>query len=57
MLILKRKQNEGFMIGRDIHIVVFETCDGSVKIGIDAPEDIKVLRDELWETKPNETTR
>jgi len=49
MLILRRKQNEGFHIGRDIHVRILESAAGRVSIGIDAPDDLKILRDELIE--------
>ncbi len=49
MLILTRKKGEGVLIGDDIEITVLETFDGRVKIGINAPSDIKILRTEVKE--------
>ena len=47
MLVLTRKQSEMINIGDDIVIKVIRTGHGSVKIGIEAPKDIRVLRSEL----------
>lgn len=47
MLILTRKNGESIVIGEDIELKVLEVYDGRVKIGIDAPKDIRVLRKEV----------
>ena len=47
MLVLTRKQNETIKIGSNIVIKVMKTGNGSVKIGIDAPASIRVMRGEL----------
>ncbi|QDT38177.1 carbon storage regulator [Stratiformator vulcanicus] len=47
MLVLTRKQAETIQIGDNVTIKVIRTGKGSVKIGIDAPSDIRVLRGEL----------
>ena len=49
MLIITRKKGESLMIGDDIEITVSKIDDGSVKIGINAPKDISILRKELYE--------
>ncbi len=49
MLIITRKKGESLMIGDDIEIIVSKIDDGSVKIGIQAPRDIQILRKELYE--------
>ncbi|MCH5185070.1 MAG: carbon storage regulator CsrA, partial [Oscillospiraceae bacterium] len=47
MLILSRKKDDRIMIGDDIMITVVE-CEGDrVKIGIDAPKNVRVFRKEL----------
>lgn len=50
MLILTRKTGQGFRIGDDIEITVTEISGDKVRVGIDAPRDIKILRSELSET-------
>jgi carbon storage regulator len=49
MLVISRKAEEFLQIGEDIVIKVIKCSSGSVKIGIDAPGDLRVLRGELQE--------
>lgn len=49
MLVLTRKQTEAIQIGHDIVIKVISTGRGKVKLGIEAPANVKVLRAELDE--------
>ena len=50
MLILTRKIGESIVIGDDIVIKVVETGKNSIRIGIDAPREITVLRHEVFES-------
>ncbi len=52
MLVLTRKQSEMINIGDDITIKVIRTGSNSVKIGIEAPADVRVLRSELLIDEP-----
>lgn len=47
VLILTRKLGESLIIGKDIRVVVLEVRGKQVRIGIDAPEDVVVLREEV----------
>lgn len=47
MLILSRKLDESILIGDSITLKVISIDKGSVKLGIDAPVTIRVLRSEL----------
>ena len=47
MLVLTRKENETIRIGDDIVITLIKTSGGKVRIGVDAPKSVKVLRGEL----------
>lgn len=47
MLILSRKLDESILIGDSITLKVISIDKGSVKLGIDAPVNIRVLRSEL----------
>ena len=47
MLILSRKLDESIVIGDSITLKVIAIDKGSVKLGIDAPSHIRVLRSEL----------
>ena len=51
MLVLTRKAEETIRIGDDIVVKVIRTGNGSVKIGIEAPVSIRVMRGELLEEK------
>lgn len=48
MLILNRKIGESIIIGEEIEITVLEVEENRVKIGIDAPRDINILRKEIY---------
>lgn len=47
MLILQRKEGQSFVIGEDITITVQEIGTGRVRLSIDAPRNVSVLREEL----------
>lgn len=49
MLILTRKKDEGLIIDDRIRIYVVGIEDGKVKLGIDAPKDVTILRNEVYE--------
>lgn len=48
MLILNRKTGESIIIGEDIEITIVEVQENRVKIGIDAPRDVNILRKEIY---------
>lgn len=48
MLVLTRKSGEAVRIGDDIRVVVVEIKDNGVKLGIDAPRDKTVHREEVY---------
>jgi carbon storage regulator len=47
MLILSRRTNESIVIGTDIHITVLEIRGDQVRIGITAPREVTVHREEV----------
>jgi len=49
MLVLTRKLAEGICIGDEILVKVIRTGKGSVKIGIDAPDHMRITREEIFE--------
>ena len=48
MLILTRRGNESFVIGNDIKVTVLSVRGSQVRLGIDAPKDISVHREEIY---------
>ncbi len=55
LLVLARKSNESINIGDDIVITVLSIEGGTVKLGVEAPKEVKLLRGEVYEriTKAN----
>ncbi|MEI7906876.1 MAG: carbon storage regulator CsrA [Bacteroidota bacterium] len=49
MLILSRKVEEEIKIGDSITIKVLGIHEGQVRIGIDAPKDLKIFRSEIYQ--------
>ncbi len=47
MLVLTRKLNEQIQIGNDITITVVRVKGNTVRVGIDAPRDVRIVRAEL----------
>ncbi len=47
MLVLSRKQFEGIQIGAGIRIKVVKVDRNQVRLGIEAPPDVMIVRDEL----------
>ena len=49
MLILTRKKDEVIRVGEDIRIVLVQIKGGQVRLGIECPSTMRVLREELYE--------
>jgi len=47
MLVLSRRQSQQIVIGRDIRITVVKVERDQVRLGIDAPQGVVILREEL----------
>lgn len=48
MLILTRKKDESIIINGNIEIKIIEIEDGKIRVGIEAPKEIEILRKELY---------
>ncbi|MEW5883669.1 MAG: carbon storage regulator CsrA [Armatimonadota bacterium] len=48
MLVLSRREHQSIMIGDDIEIVVLDIRGEQVRIGIRAPKDVTILRQEIY---------
>lgn len=57
MLVLARHEEERVFIGSDIVITVVKIKGGMVRLGIDAPEHVPIIREELRESRPTERPR
>lgn len=51
MLVITRKINEGVMIGDNIELMIVDVSGDKVKLGINAPREIRVVRNELLLTE------
>ena len=49
MLVLSRHRNESIMIGDDIVLTIIDIRGDKVRIGIEAPSDVPVHRQEVYE--------
>lgn len=60
MLVLTRKVGEAIIIGDDIHLTVVAVQDEKVRLGISAPKEVRVDRQEIYERRqqgPDEGVR
>ena len=54
MLVLARKIGEKIILNDNIEVIVLDTNQNTVKLGINAPKDVTVYREELYkEIKQN----
>ena len=47
MLVLSRKVGERILIGDNISVTVVRVAQGTVRIGVEAPEDLPIVREEI----------
>lgn len=54
MLVLSRKESQRIRLGDSIVVTIVKIGGDKVRVGIEAPDDVLVLRDELetWEDRP-----
>ncbi|MBR2068732.1 MAG: carbon storage regulator CsrA [Candidatus Gastranaerophilales bacterium] len=48
MLILTRKVNQKLIINDNIEVVILESYKNTVKIGVNAPNDVQIYREEIY---------
>jgi carbon storage regulator len=52
MLVLSRKVGEKIFIGENISVTIVRVSQGVVRIGVEAPEDLPIIREELKSPAP-----
>lgn len=57
MLVLTRSKDEKILIGDDIEVVVLSASGGQARIGINAPKDVPVHREEIYQRIQQERKR
>ncbi|MGH4050355.1 MAG: carbon storage regulator CsrA [Clostridium sp.] len=57
MLVIGRKKGESLLIGDDVEITIIKIENGSVKIAINAPREVGILRKELYVEVTDENKR
>ena len=55
VLVLTRKVNESIEIGNDITVTITQIKGGRIRIGIEAPDNIRIMRSELSEEPEADT--
>jgi len=54
MLVLSRKVGERILIGDDIAVTVVRVAQGIVRIGVEAPHDLPIVREEIKDQHPGD---
>lgn len=57
MLVLSRKETEQILVGKDIVVTVSQIRGNRVRLGIEAPQGVRILRTELKLADDAEQTR
>jgi len=55
MLVLSRQKNEAVRIGQDITVTVMEVRGNKVRLGFQAPDSVKIHRDEVFQKIATQT--
>ena len=51
MLVITRKTNEGLVIADNVTIRILDVGKDRVRIGIEAPKEVRIVREELYNTE------
>lgn len=54
MLIITRRAGEKLMIGDDVVVEIMEIVGNQVRVGIRAPQSVRVYREEIWHAVKDE---
>ena len=56
MLVLSRQRDQTIVIGDNIRIIIVDVRGDKVRVGIDAPRDVSVHREEIYDAIQQELT-
>lgn len=56
MLHIERKVGESIRLGTDIHVIVTKAANGTVRLAFEAPKEVKIYREEIYQRIQNEKT-
>ncbi len=51
MLVITRQPGDSILIGEDIKVIILEVSGDKIKIGIDAPRSVRIMRSEVLDTE------
>ncbi len=51
MLVISRQPGDSILIGDDIKVIILEVSGDKIKIGIEAPKSIRIMRSEVLDTE------
>lgn len=54
MLVISRKPGERVCVGDDVIVTVLEVTGSTVRLGIEAPDEVRIYRHEIWEAVKQE---
>ena len=57
MLVLSRKKSEKIIVGNEIELTILDVRGDKVRIGIDAPEDVLILRQEVKDARDRDESQ
>lgn len=49
MLVITRRMGEVFRIGDDVQVVIIKIDKNTIRLGIEAPKDVEIWREELYQ--------
>ncbi len=51
MLVITRQPGDSILIGEDIKVIILEVSGDKIKVGIDAPRSVRIMRSEVLDTE------
>ncbi len=51
MLVITRQPGDSILIGEDIKVIILEVSGDKIKIGIEAPRSVRIMRSEVLDTE------